>query len=382
MFRQDKLIRYVDLPAQWADEKEFLMPIIERVLESGSYVAGKNISILENNIANYCAVNHCITLNSGTDALMTGLWALGIKPGDEVITPPNSFIASTAAIVHVGAKPIFVDVLPSQLMDTDKIEKLITPRTRAIMPVHLTGMMPNMRAIKALAEKYDLFVIEDAAQSIGSKLYGVPSGAYGDIGCFSTHPLKNLNSCGDGGFITTNNSVLAEKIQRYRNHGFVERNQVEQFGIVSRMDEIQAAILNYRIKNLDNVIKKRRLNAALYRERLDQKLIYFPSEEKSQFNSMHTFVIQTDKRDQLAQFLKDNGIQTAIHYPRPSHLQPAASQLGYKYGDFPITEKQAECILTLPIHQYLGSSEIDIICELINRIIKKPRPVNDLNHPL
>lgn len=371
MFKHDNLIRYVDLPAQWSNEKEHLMPIIEEVLESGSFINGKNVSVLETSIAKYCSVNHCVTLNSGTDALMASLWALGIKPGDEVITPPNSFIASTSAIVHVGAKPVFVDVLPSQLMDINKIEQLITPKTRAIMPVHLTGMMANMKVINSLAKKHGLFVIEDAAQSIGSKFHGVSSGAYGEIGCFSTHPLKNLNSCGDGGFITTNNSELAKKIQRYRNHGFVKRNETKEFGVVSRMDEIQAAILIYRLRNLDKIIKKRRINAAHYRKLLDQKFVFFPTEESFAFDSMHTFVIQIDRRDELSDFMLHNGVQTAIHYPRPIHLQPAASKLGYKFGDFPATENQADRILTLPVHQYLASSDIVKVCELINSFLAK-----------
>ena len=224
MARHTKRIPYVDLSAQWEIEKDELLPIIEKIMASGTYVNGENVKLIELKIADYCSVDHCVTLNSGTDALMLGMWALGIRPGDEVITPPNSFIASTAAIIHLGAKPIFVDVDPTQLIDINKIENLITKNTKAIMPVHLTGLMANMEKINILAEKYNLFVIEDAAQSIGSKLNGRLSGTFGDVGCFSTHPLKNLNCCGDGGFVITNNSLVANKIRQYRNHGFIKRN--------------------------------------------------------------------------------------------------------------------------------------------------------------
>lgn len=370
MARHKERIPYVDLSAQWEIERDELLPIIEKIMASGSYVNGENAKLIESKIADYCSVDHCVTLNSGTDALMLGMWALGIRPGDEVITPPNSFIASTAAIIHLGAKPIFVDVDPTQLIDINKIENLITKNTRAIMPVHLTGLMANMEKINILAEKYNLFVIEDAAQSIGSKLNGRLSGTFGDVGCFSTHPLKNLNCCGDGGFLITNNSLVANKIRQYRNHGFVERNYSEKFGIVSRMDEIQAAILNYRIGRLDNVIKKRRSNAELFRKLLNKDFVFFPMEEQGYFNSMHTFVIQCPNRDLLAAFLKENEVQTAIHYPRPIHLQPAAKYLGYKVGDFPVAENQAERILTLPIHQYLTEKDIQTITELVNHFFK------------
>ena len=364
-------IPYVDLRAQWQLERKDLLPIIESVFESGSFINGEHVLKLEHTIAEYCSAEHCVTLNSGTDALMMGLLALGIKPGDEVITPPNSFIASTAAIVHVGAIPVFVDVLEDQLMNPDKIERLITPKTKAIMPVHLTGKMVNMSAVSNIADAYKLKIIEDSAQSIGSKFKNISSGMHGDIGCFSTHPLKNLNASGDGGFIITNDEELATTILRYRNHGFVDRNRSERFGLVSRMDEIQAAILNYRLKKLNNVIGKRRNNAQIYQELLNTDHIFFPRESECEFNSYHTFVIQSDHRDLLAQFLKQNGIHTAIHYPCPIHLQPAASDLQYSKGDFPIVEAQAERILSLPIHEHLTISNIKKITNLVNSFFEK-----------
>ena len=370
MMNEIKKIPYIDLRAQWQLERNDLMPIIESVLNSGSYINGDQVVDLEQKIASYCGAKYCVTLNSGTDALMTGLLALGVQAGDEVITPPNSFVASTAAIMHIGAKPVFVDVLNDQLMDTSRLEAAITSRTKAIMPVHLTGKMVNMPFVCEIAKKYNLKVIEDSAQSIGSRLNGVPSGMYGDIGCFSTHPLKNLNACGDGGFIITNSKKISDKISLYRNHGFVERNLVEHFGVVSRMDEIQAAILKYRINNLDTVIKKRRINAAAYRDLLNSEFVYIPEEKKGEFNSYHTFVIQTSHRDALSEFLREEGINTAVHYPRLIHLQPAAKKLKHSPGDFPVAEDQAKKILSLPIYQNLKYSDISRVATTVNAYLK------------
>jgi dTDP-4-amino-4,6-dideoxygalactose transaminase len=359
-------IPYVNLKNQWEEERENLLPIIDRVLASGQYVGGDQLEIFEDSIAKFCGVKYAAALNSGTDALMFALMLSGIKKNDEVITPPNSFIASTSTIVHVGAKPVFVDVLPDQNLDPSKIEDAITKNTKAIMPVHLTGRVCDMDPIMDLAKKYNLIVIEDAAQAIGSKYKEKFSGSIGDVGCFSTHPLKNLNACGDGGFITTNNEVLFSQLKILRNQGMSERNIVNKFGTVSRMDNIQAAILNYRFQKLENVIYKRRKNAKAYIEQLDQENIYIPKEQVYEFNSYHTFVIQSDRREKLKAHLTKNGIGSAIHYPVPIHLQPASKNLGYQKGDFPVTEKQSQQILTLPINQYLTNDDLNRIISSVN----------------
>ena len=353
-----KEIPYVNLAAQWHEDRSELLPIIETVLARGIYVGGDEVEQFERAVAKVCNCQYAIALNSGTDALVCALHAMGIGRGDEVITPPNSFIASTAAIVHTGASPVFVDVQPDQNIDPDLIEAVVTSKTRAIMPVHLTGRISNMLAINTIATKYNLAVIEDAAQAIGSRLGGKPSGSLGSIGCFSTHPLKNLNACGDGGFVTTNNEVLGEKIRLMRNHGLLDRNTVEQFGIVSRMDTLQAAILNFRLDRLPDVIEKRRCNAKLYRDVLDSANVFVPPEEDNEFNTYHTFVIQVDRRTDLQEHLHSNNIHTTIHYPVPIHLQPAARNLGYRNGDFPVTEAQSGRILTLHVNQYLEENDI------------------------
>ncbi len=364
-------IPYVNLNLQWKKEKKDLLKIINETLENDHWVGGKNIEKFEKNIAKLCNTKYAGSLNSGTDALTLGLHLLGVRKGDEVITIPNSFIASVSVIVHLGAKPVFVDVLSDQNMNPDLLEKAITKKTKAIMPVHLTGRVSEMFEINKIADKYNIPVIEDAAQCIGSLYHNRPSGSLGTIGCFSAHPLKNLNAIGDAGYLTTNNSKIYKKVLELRTLGMVNRNKIRSFGYVSRMDNLQATVLNYRLKNLKNVIKKRRENFELYRKYLDQKYVFFPNEKKYQYNSYHTFVIQVNKRDKLKKYLQNNNIITAIHYPIPIHLQPAASFLGYRKGSFKHVEKQAKRILTLPINQYLIKSDIKIISDKINYFYMK-----------
>lgn len=363
-------ISYINLGAQWQEDRDDLLPIIDKILGKGQYVGGTEIEKFEHQIASLCRVEHAVALNSGTDALTLALHILGIRRGDEVITPPNSFIASTAAIVHLGAIPKFVDILPNQNIDPKKIDTAITEKTSAIMPVHLTGRICDMETIINIAKKNNLKVIEDAAQAVGSSYNGQPSGSMGDVGCFSTHPLKNLNSCGDGGFLTTNDESLYIKAKSLQNHGMATRDNIANFGFVSRMDNLQAAILNYRLEKLEKVIKKRRENAKFYIDNIKLNGVILPIEAKKEFNSYHTFVIQHEKRDQLKNYLSKKGISTAIHYPTPIHLQPASSCLGYKFGDFPECEKQSRRILSLPINQYLSKKDLKTICSVINSFEK------------
>jgi len=360
-------IPYVNLDKQYLQEKNQLKKIFDNVLSSGEYVGGRFVNEFEKNISKYCNTKYCVSLNSGTDALTLALHILGVRKGDEVITTPNSFIASTAVIVHLGAKPVFVDVLDDQNMNTDLIEKKITNKTKVIMPVHLTGRMCQMDKIMKIAKKYNLKVVEDAAQSIGSSYKGKKAGSYGDIGCFSAHPLKNLNAIGDSGYITTNSRKIYLILQDLKNHGMTNRNIVKNFGYVSRMDNLQAAILNFRLKNLDNLISTRKKNLKLYKKYILTKKINIIEDKIYEKNSYHTFVIQTPDRDRLKMYLKKNGINTSIHYPIPIHLQPASKKLGYKKGDYPVTERQAKRILTLPINQFLKVKEIKFISNKINQ---------------
>ena len=363
-------VPYVNMAAQWAEERQALLPIIERVLAEGHWVGGAEIDAFEGAAARLCGVAHAVALNSGTDALALGMAALGIGPGDEVITPPNSFIASTAAIVQLGAHPVFVDVRDDQNIDAERIAAAITPKTKAIMPVHLTGRVADMAPIMEVAERHGLRVVEDAAQSIGSRYDGRMSGSFGQLGCFSTHPLKNLNACGDGGFLTTDDEEIAASVRALRNHGLVTRETVARFGQVSRMDSLQAAILHFRAGRLDDTIERRRANAVLYRERLDPERVFMAEDREREFNTYHTFVIQVDRRDELQAFLQAHGVGTAIHYPVPIHLQPASADLGYRAGDFPVAERQAGRILTLPINQTLSPDDIIYVADRVNEFFK------------
>ncbi len=358
-------VPYVDLAAQYREEREELLPLIDQVLSKGNYIGGEPVDTFEAGMAAFLGVRHAIGLNSGTDALVLGMLALGIGVGDEVITPPNSFVASTSAIVHVGATPVFVDVLPDQNIDPELIEAAITPRTKAIMPVHLTGRVAAMTDIMRIAEKHGLSVIEDAAQAIGSKYDGKLAGAIGTIGCFSTHPLKNLNACGDGGILTTDRDDVARAVRLLRNHGLVDRNTVTRAGFVSRMDTLQATILGYRLGRLPEITARRRANAAVYMEHLDLNRVFVPPEQNREFNTYHTFVIQTDRRDELQAYLLDRGVGTAIHYPIPIHRQPAFAAMRLGPGSFPNTERQAERILTLPVNQSLGKDDIIYVADCV-----------------
>ena len=355
-------IPYVNLPAQGREELDDLKEILEKVVLRGSFVGTHDdLAGLEKRLAEYCGTAEAVALNSGTDALFLSMKVAGIGEGDEVITPPNSFVASTATIIQLGAKPVFADVLSDQNVDPEKIARAITPRTKAIMPVHLTGRICQMDEIMEVANKHGLVVIEDAAQAIGSMYKGRLAGSIGHFGCFSAHPLKNLNALGDGGFVTTNDKEAAARMRRLRAHGMADRATIDEWGLVSRMDTLQAAVLNYRLDKLPDIITKRRANAALYQKLLHHERLYVPPDRNEEFNTFHTFVIQVDKRDQLQAHLKEIGIKTAIHYPVPIHLQPAAKALGHKMGDFPMTERQADRILTLPINQYLTKADVETV---------------------
>lgn len=366
-------VPYVDFQAQYAEERDAIHACVDRVFTRADFVSGSAVAELEASLAERCGTAHAVALGSGTDALIFALKSLGVGPGDEVITAPNSFVASASCIVHVGARPVFVDVLDDQNMDSGKIEGAITPRTKAIIPVHLTGRIAEMEAINAVAAKHGLFVIEDAAQSISSRYRGRAAGALGHIGCFSTHPLKNLGAAGDGGFLTTGDGDIAARIRRLRNHGMLDRDTVAEWGYVSRMDTLQAAILNVRLGRLDALIAKRRANAERYRALLDPAFVFIPPARAHAFDTFHTFVVQVDHRDALRAYLLAQGIETFIHYPRPIHLQPAAKELGYGPGAFPVTERQAGRILSLPINQYLTPGQIETVAAAVNAFYRSQK---------
>jgi len=350
-------VPYVNLALQYDKIKEELLRAVEYTLRQGQYILGSEVREFEEEFAEYCGVRYAVGVGSGTDALVLALKASGIGPGDEVVTVPNSFLASTSSIVLAGATPAFVDVREDYNIDPDLIEAVITSRTRAILPVHLTGRPADMSSILAKADKYNLAVIEDAAQAVGAGYHKQRVGSFGVTGCFSFHPLKNLNACGDAGAITTNDEIIYRYLLKARNHGLCSHNECEFWSLNSRLDALQAAMLRVKLKCLDTWTRERRAIARFYQEHLSD-IVEVPQENSYEYNVYQTFIIQSDQRDELQIYLKKRGVETKIHYPVPIHLQKAARTLGFKTGDFPEAERQARRILSLPIYPELSQEQI------------------------
>jgi dTDP-4-amino-4,6-dideoxygalactose transaminase len=315
-----------------------------------------------------CRVPFAVAVNSGTDALILALRALGVGPGHEVITPPNSFVASSSCIAALGARPVFVDVRSDYNLDPGQIEAAITSRTRAILPVHLTGRPADMDPIRAIAARHGIKIVEDCAQAVTAEYNGAPVGSMGDFGCFSLHPLKTLSACGDGGIITTSHADLAERLRELRNLGLRTRDDCVTWCGNSRLDTIQAAILLVKLQYLEPWTALRRRGAAMYRRLLARvEQVQTPDERSYEKAVYHTFVIQAEQRDELKRFLLEHGIETAVHYPVPIHLQSVARELGYGPGSFPITERLAERILSLPIYPELTTDQFQFVSEKIRQ---------------
>jgi len=361
-------VPFIDLKQRFVEEREELLSCVEATLAKGHLVLTPELNEFEEMVQGYTGAKHCVGLNSGTDALMMGLWAAGIGEGDEVIHPPISFIATTGAIVHVGATPVFADVRDDQLIDPADIERKITPRTKAIMPVHWTGKMCDMDAISDIATRHDLMILEDSAQSMGSSYNGTHGGLFGLAGAISCHPLKNLNALGDGGFLLTDDDEVARKVGLYRNHGLESRDNVVMFGINSRLDVLSSEVLKFRLAKLDDVIARRRRNADLYRELIRASEVFIPEERAAEGykDSYVMFLVQADRRDGLQAFLREKGVESMIYYGTPLHLHKAAEGLGCKKGDMPVAEAQCEKVLALPHNQQIGEDQVAYAAEQIN----------------
>lgn len=372
MIKHIRKIPYVDIGLQHRAISKELLSEIEKVINHGQFVLGKEVELFEKKLADLCGVKFSVGVNSGTDALILALQVLGIGHGDEVITAPNSFVSTASAIKLSGAIPRFVDVDNSYNIDPSQIEKQITNKTKAIIPVHLTGRPADMFPIIELSKKYNISVIEDAAQAIMGKYHNKPVGSIGDIGCFSFHPLKTLNACGDAGAITTNNKLIYEKLLVLRNLGLKNRSNCEYWSMNSRLDSIQASILNVKINFIEEWTSARRKNADIYNKSFsDMNEITLPSENDRNYSVYHTYVIQVEKRDELKEYLNTNGIGTAIHYPVPIHLQSVANDLGYNKGSFPKAEKQSKNIISLPIYPELKNDDLKYIIQTIKRFYQK-----------
>lgn len=362
------MIPFIDFSRQNRTIKKKLLRAVEGVIDSQAYILGPDVDAFEREFAAYCGVKYAVGVASGHDAILLSLQALGIGKGDEVITVPNTFISTVLPILAAGARPVFVDVEQTTLlMNGALVEERITPRTRAIIPVHLFGLPVAMDPLLLLAKKYKIAIIEDACQAHGALYKGKRAGTIGDVGCFSFYPSKNLGAFGDAGMATTNRKDVAERIQILRNVGQKEKNVHSALGINSRLDTIQAAMLRVKLPYLNQWVQKRRQLAHRYNTSLVGLPIVLPVESKSIQSSFHLYVIRIRERDQLKQYLEDNGVSCGIHYPTPIHLQPCMKELGYKKGDFPVSERSAREELSLPLYPELTMTEVDVVA----RIIKK-----------
>ncbi len=360
-------VSFVDLRAQYARIKPEIDQAIARVIGSAQFVLGEETERFESDFARYCGAAHAVGVNSGTSALFLILKAAGIGPGDEVITQPNSFIASAAAISHTGATPVFVDSDPAtHLMVVPKIESAITVRTKAIMPVHLYGQISPMEEIRSIAEKHGLFVLEDACQAHGAKHNGTRAGSFGNAAAFSFYPGKNLGAYGEAGAVVTSDRALAERVRRLRDHGSLEKYVHTEIGYNMRLEGMQAAVLNAKLGYLDEWNDARRAHATRYRELLgDIPGLTLPVAKPENEHVFHLFVVQTPERDALAAYLKERGISTSIHYPVPIHLQEAYRHCGLNVGSFPESESAAREILSLPMYPELSDGEITYVADAI-----------------
>ncbi len=376
-----KPIPILDLKAQYATIREEILAATVRVLESQQFILGPEVESLEKVLADYSQCKYAFGVSSGTDALLVSLMAIGLQPGDEVITTPYSFFATAGSIVRLGARPVFVDIDPASFnIQADKIEQIVTSRTKAIIPVHLAGQSADMDPILDIAKRYGLYVLEDACQAIGADYRGSRLGSIGHLGCFSFFPSKNLGGYGDGGLVTTNDVDLADKVFMLRNHGQRLKYHNILVGGNFRMDSIQAAVLGVKFNHLENWTEARRNNATKYRELFKKSGISISLEEfgskcgivppvESGFGRhiYHLFMIRTKYRDDLLSFLKARQIGCEIYYPIPLHLQECFRELGYKEGDFPQSEKATKETLALPIYPELTEDQqsrvVDVILE-------------------
>ena len=366
------MIPILDLTAQYHSLKADMDAAITRVLESGIFIMGPNVDAFEKEVGEYLGARHAISLNSGTDALHLAFRALGIGPGDEVITTPFTFVATTEAIGIVGATPVFIDIDPRTFnIDPALIERAITKRTKAILPIHLYGAPAEMIEIERIAKQHGLAVVEDCAQAIGADIGGRKLGTIGDVGCFSFFPTKNLGAYGDGGLITTNDGALAERLKALRVHGGKRKYYHDELGINSRLDEIQAAILRVKLPHLERWIEARRAIAAHYTSVFkDEPQITVPADRAGERHVFHQYTVRVDQRDAVKQQMAAAGVQTMIYYPVPLHKQNVHRALPAARERFPHSEQAAREVLSLPIYPELSRSSQDAVIAALRSATK------------
>ncbi len=350
---------------QFSDYKE-IFEQIENLITNCDYTLGKSVDEFERKICELTGSRYAIGVGSGTDALFLSLITADIKKGDEVITTPYTFYATIGAIVTAGAKPVFVDIRDDYNINTDLIEKAITDRTKVIMPVHWSGLGCEMDKIIPIAKNNNLIVVEDACHGINANFKGKPLGTFGLAGCFSMHPLKNLNVWGDGGYIVTESEEMHDKLLLMRNHGLINRNECAKFAYNSRLDSIQAIVANHLLKKIDHITDSRINNAAEYDKQLSKiPQITIPKRSTFVKQVYHIYVVRAERRNELKKYLNHNGIDAKVHYPIPMHLQPAAKKFGYKKGDFPVSEMVCDTVISIPVHEFVTNGQIDYVVSKI-----------------
>ncbi len=363
-------IPFVDLKAQYATIRNEIEKEVKDVFESQYFILGSKVTEFEDKIARYCGSSHAIGCASGTDAILLALMALNVGPGDEIITTPYTFFSTSGSIVRLGAKPVFCDINPETFnINPEGIESLITEKTKAILVVHLYGLMADMDRIHDIAQNHNLPVIEDAAQAIGSAIKDMKAGTLGAMGCFSFFPTKNLGGAGDGGMVVTDDDGLAEKVSILRVHGSNPKYYHSMIGINSRLDALQAAVLRTKMNYLDTWSGKRRENASLYNHMLEEKglsdFVVAPIIPEGYTHIFNQYVLRVDRRNELREHLKNQDIGTEIYYPVPLHLQECFAYLGYKTGDFPVSEEAADTTLALPIYPELTDEMQEYVVDSI-----------------
>lgn len=355
-----------------AAETEAILDKLRVLVGTGEFTIGPPVVEFERRLGAMTGARHVIGTNTGTDALILALKAFGIGAGDEVITQVNTFYATAGAIVAVGARPVFVDVDDQYALDERRIDAAITPRTRALLPVYWTGLPPDMPAIMEIARRRGLTVIEDACPAVGAAYAGRPAGSFGDAAAFSMHPLKPLHVWGDGGAVVTSHDRAGEWLRLYRNHGMTGRDEIAIWGVNQRLQTVQAVVANHVLDRV-NVWVDRRIEIAA---RIDEGLtgvpeVTIPPRPAERRNAFQLYMVQAGRRDDLLPYLHAEGVEAKVHYPVALHLQPAAKELGYKRGDFPVAEAQAAAIVTLPGHQYLTNDEIDYMIDRVRRFYRR-----------
>ena len=364
------IVPFVDFSKQFNTFKKKYIADFSKVMAGGNFTLRNDVKIFESKLAKFLKVKYVIGVNSGTDALFLSLGSLGLKRGSEIISVGHTFIATISSIAHTGSKPVICDISEDYNIDVEKIEKLITKNTKAILPVHLNGRSCNMDKIIKIAKKYNLIIIEDAAQSLGAKFKNKMVGTFGKAGCFSLHPLKSLGGAGDGGFVATNDKKLYKKIYRLRNHGQISREDIAHYGFCSRLDNIQAAILNIKFKSFKSNIIKRRKIASIYSNNLKNLPLILPSSyvDKKYFDTYNSYVVRTLEQKKLVQFLKRKKIETLINWPKPIYKNKG---LKIKTGKLPKTEKIVKQIVSLPIYPEMSNKQIHYVIDMITDFFRK-----------